>query len=99
MINKSLKYIFIASFLFFAGTLFTQLYYANTLAVKGKDMQELHKEKERISKEISSLELEISHYSSMAYIENRAVKLGFIKNDQNIATIRPATTTAVVPSL
>lgn len=48
---------------------------------------EYQNQKENIMKEISLLNLEISKVSSMAYLEDKALQLGFIEYEGAIATI------------
>lgn len=93
--NKSTcKNIFVLSVCIFTFSVFMQLFVSNRLAVKGKEMVALDTKKTLLAKEISELELESTHFSSLAYIEALSKQKGFVENTSFVLTINPITTTA-----
>lgn len=64
-----------------------QLYVANTTALKGKDFMRLYNKKEELNKEIAYLKYLDSTYSSMAYVEKEADRLGFVHYSEPLTPI------------
>ncbi len=87
-INKSNTLLLLSSVIFFCS-LFGQIYVTNKLAVKGKEMVELESKKISLEKQISELQLEQTSLTSLSYIEQEALKMGFIKNSSYVSTIQP----------
>ncbi|HXK52708.1 hypothetical protein H6802_04190 [Candidatus Nomurabacteria bacterium] len=80
--------------LIFTLSLIFQLSISNNLAVKGKEMSALMREKTSLLSEISELELESAKYSSLSYIEKQAQEQGFQRNTAYVYALSPVVQTA-----
>lgn len=89
-------YILAASLVIFLLTLLTQLFITNDLAIKGKEIVDLDIKRVALEKEISVMQLEQSNFSSLSKIEERALKLGFEKNNQYAKAINTTVDTAAL---
>ncbi len=76
------------SMIIFVGSLFFQMYIANSTALKGKDFMELYDKKQVLEKEIAYLEFEDSNLSSLSNIETKAEKLGFVEMTEPLLPIK-----------
>lgn len=76
---------------------FMQLYISNVYAVKGSEMVEFQNKQSNLEMEVSRLHLEVSEVSSLAKIEKRAEKLGFV--EMNIPVKAISSVSAVASNL
>ncbi|MFC1722146.1 hypothetical protein ACFL0C_00685 [Patescibacteria group bacterium] len=75
--QKLYKYICMFSFFLFASCLLLQVYISNTTALKGKDFRQYQQKKSELEKEIALLQFEDANLSSLEYVENKALSMGF----------------------
>lgn len=78
---------------------FSNLFIANKMAIKGKEMMDLSDKKTKLEKEISVLSLEISTLSSFNHVESEALKLGFVEMKDPVTPIIPANVAVVTNEL
>lgn len=71
----------------FIVSLLAQMYISNTTALKGKDFQHLHEQKAKLEKELALLKYEDSRLSSLEFVEERAVQLGFVELTEPLLSI------------
>lgn len=73
-------------FMFFISVLL-QIYASNKTGIKGSEIVDLNSRRDRLEREISDIQLEISRVSSFALVENKAKRLGFEKFDGEVGVI------------
>lgn len=81
------KKISVLCFGIFIISLLAQMYVSNTTALKGRDFQHLHEQKAALEKELAFLKYEDSHLSSLEYVEEKALILGFVELNEPLLTI------------
>lgn len=89
--------VFYLTVLLFFMSLGMRMYLTNKLATKGKELEELSQDKNKLERDISKLSLEISSYSSMTFIESVAREKGFVDYRQQIAVISYAPVAVLTP--
>ncbi len=82
----------------FTLSFFSQLYFSSKFAVKGDEMNKLMHRQAELTKEISKLDLRISEVSSLAVLEDRAHKMGFVPMNGPVSVIK-APSVAVATNL
>ncbi len=75
------------SFVCFITSMMFQMKVSNVAALKGKDFQDLYAEKEELEKAVAYLEFQESNLTSIEYIEEKAITLGFVEMVEPLASI------------
>lgn len=86
-IKIRLPYYLKVSILIFVVALSTQIFLSNSFAAKTTDLKDLHLRRGELQKQVSRLEYEDSILSSMSSVESRATELGFLKNNELLASV------------
>jgi len=81
------KKISVFTFGIFVISLLSQMYISNTTALKGKAFQHLNDEKARLDKELALLKYEDSKLSSLEYVEEKALQMGFVNMTEPLLSI------------
>ena len=78
------------SVLIFVFSILVQVYISSNVSVKTDEMSDLMVKKADLESEVQLIQLELSKYSSLSYIEKEATALGFKKSSAQNVAIGPA---------
>ncbi len=63
------------------------MYISNITALKGKDFQYLHHEKDALEKDLALLKFEDAQLSSLEFVELKAGELGFVELTEPLLSV------------
>ncbi|MCA9308137.1 hypothetical protein KC980_01365 [candidate division WWE3 bacterium] len=82
----------IVSFFLTVLSFFSQVFISNTYAAKSTEMRELLAAKQALSRDIDAINLDIIKYSSIAYVNAKALDLGFERPTKEFKVLQSKST-------
>lgn len=84
---KLFKLIFVLSAFAFFGSLGFKIYVSNDLAVKNQDLRSVYDKQAALEEEISMLQYRDSQVSSIKYVEERALQMGYVPMKDDLISL------------
>lgn len=94
-LTKHIGKIYTLSIVSLVFSLLFRVYFSNSLVSDNTKLSQLYLEKNNLEKEISRLTYVENGLSSLNVVESRALALGFVKMENNLLGLTPATFTTI----